>query len=99
MNEKDEEKRIYFNKLFNLTFIQWLNHFIGKANISELDGLKQFKETKKEIIKKYPDEDFYINNYEDLVNKKIPMLGKKRKIDFLFHTFKFNYFQNLSIIL
>jgi hypothetical protein len=91
MNEKDEEKRMYFNILFNLTFIQWLYHFIGKANISKLDGLKQFKETKKEIIKKYPDDgedyfrilDFYINNYEDLVNKKMPMLGKKRKNRFI----------------
>ena len=61
MNEKDEEKRMYFNILFNLTFIQCLYHFIGKANISKLDGLKQFKETKKEIIKKYPDdgEDYF----------------------------------------
>ena len=91
MNEKDEEKRIYFKKLFNITFIQCLNHFIGKANISELDGLKQFKETKKEIIKMYPDDgeeyfkilDFYINNYEDLVNKKMPMLGKKSKNKFI----------------
>ena len=33
------KKRIYFYKLFNLTFIQCLNHFIGKDKISELAGL------------------------------------------------------------
>ena len=32
MNEKDDEKREYFNKLFNLSFLDCLNHFINKKS-------------------------------------------------------------------
>lgn len=55
MNEKDENKRIYFNKLFNINFIECLNNFIGKKFIPELDGLKCLEDIKnEEIINKYP---------------------------------------------
>ena len=43
MNENDEQKRIYFNNLFNLNFIQCLKHFRGEEKIDLLDGLQCLK--------------------------------------------------------
>ena len=88
MNEKDEDKRIYFIKLFNINFIQCLNHFIGKEKICELEGLKTLQEIKnEEILIKYPldGEDyyntlhFYLNNYEEIINSKKPRKFRKKK--------------------
>ena len=78
MNEKDENKRIYFNKLFRLRFIQCLNHFGGIDFISQLNGLKLFSQIKDEIIKKYPKdgEEYYyclgnyLNHFEEIINSK-----------------------------
>ena len=58
LNEEDEEKRIYFNKLFNLTFSEVLLHFQGKKIIKELIGLKNYKET----IKNFEDDKEYYQN-------------------------------------
>ena len=43
MNEHDKYKRLYFQNLFNLTFIQCLNHFRGKEIINELIGLTKLE--------------------------------------------------------
>ena len=73
MNEEDEKKRIYFNNLFNLTFLECLKHFRGDYNISELEGLNGLNEIKK----KYGNDSDYLNllnyyflNFEDITNKK-----------------------------
>ena len=44
INEQDEEKKQYFNNLFNLTFIDCLNHFINKKFIPILKDLESFEE-------------------------------------------------------
>ena len=81
INEKDENKSIYFNKLFNITFRQCLNHFIGKDYIEELDGLKRFEEIKNEqILDKYSVDSeeyfnlifWYLNNFEEIIDSKKP---------------------------
>ena len=87
-NEKDEDKKIYFNKLFNLTFIKCLEHFIGKIFINELDGMKTFSEMKDDIAltcEKDGDKyiiklENYLNNFESIINNK---KGRniKKKID------------------
>ena len=86
LNEKDENKRIYFHKLFNINFMQCLNHFIGKDFICELKGLKCLEEIKKdEILDKYPLDGeeyfknlfFYLDNYEGIINSKKPRYRKK----------------------
>ena len=77
-NEKDEDKKIYFNKLFNLTFIKCLEHFIGKIFINELDGMKTFSEMKDDIAltcEKDGDKyiiklENYLNNFESIINNK-----------------------------
>ena len=82
LNEEDEEKRKYFNKLFNLTFIDALHHFQGKSIIKELSGLKTYKE----VIKKYEDDkDYYENlsyhltNFEEIINSKKSRKSRKKK--------------------
>ena len=73
LSEKKEE----FEKIFNLTFIECVNHFIGNKQIKELQGLKLFHEFKKEIINKYEKdgESYYENlkiflkEFENIINR------------------------------
>ena len=89
LNEKDEEKRTYFQKLFNLTFIDCLNHLINKNYINVLDGLTYFdeiikdsRELKRKRIEKEDKEYLvtlknYLNNYEREIYKRKPRKSKK----------------------
>ena len=55
LNEEDEKKRTYFQSLFNLTFLDCVNHFIENTYFTELNGLKLFNEMKnddKELLRK-----------------------------------------------
>ena len=78
MNEKDEDKKIYFNNLFNITFIECLRYFRGETYINELEGLKCFNEIKKDIANKYEEDgeeyietlEYYLKNYEGIINNK-----------------------------
>ena len=85
-NEKDESKKIYFNRLFNITFLQCLKHFTGQFYINELNGLKNFSQIKDDILMKNPEDgekyfeilDYYLKNYEEIINsKKARKLRKK----------------------
>ena len=78
--EKDNLKRIFFNNLFNLSFLESLNHFIGKDNIEELDGLK----TIDEVLKQYDNDldyktclEYYLKNFEFIINNKKSRNSKK----------------------
>ena len=84
MDEKDKEKKNYFNKLFNLTFRQCLNHFNEKEKIYELLGL----ETINLALNKYNDDleykkclEYSLNNFEENILKK--KSRKSRTISFL----------------
>ena len=87
MNEKDENKKIYFQKLFNLNFIQCLKHFRGEEHNELLDGLKCFKDIQIEIINQYKEDgveyynilEYYLNNFEVIINKKKSRRPIKRK--------------------
>lgn len=75
LNKEYNEKQNYFQKLFNLTFLQCLEHFRGTKFNELLDKMKQYED---EILK-YPDEkDFkevlavYIFNYENILKRKRP---------------------------
>ena len=73
INERDENKRILFRKIFNLTFLDCLNHFRGTKIIKELNGLKEYDEVCKSFEE---DEDYlysfkyYIENYEKIMENK-----------------------------
>ena len=82
MNEKDLEKREYFQKLFNLSFFDCLSHFRGSREIKELAGLKLFSEY---INEQNEDEDYknqleyYINNLEEILKKKRSRKSKNKE--------------------
>ena len=87
MNEEDEEKRIYFNKLFNIKFFDCLNYFIGneeiESDIELFQGFKLFSSIKDEVIKKNGKEyaDIlldYLKNFKEKINKKKARKPKKK---------------------
>ena len=93
LNEEDDEKRNYFNKLFNLTFLQALHHFQDKEKIEELSGLKTYNEA----LKKYENEKdyhenlvFHITNFQEIIDSKKSRLSKKRKDNILIEISKNN---------
>jgi hypothetical protein len=61
--EEDENKKEYFNGLFNLRFIDCLEQFRGTADYFHLDGLTTFDEIKSEFEKD--------KNYLDILTKYI----------------------------
>lgn len=80
LNEEDEEKKNFFNRLFNLTFLQCLEHFRGDNFYVELDGLNQLNDIIANII----DEEYktnliyYFENYEKIINKKKERRRRRR---------------------
>ena len=80
LNESDETKRIYFQKLFNLEFIECLRHFRGGKKIDILEGFKCFTDIKDDIINQYENDGLkyyeaikhYLNNFEEIILKKKP---------------------------
>ena len=87
MNEEDINKKIYFNKVFNITFIECMKHFIGQSLIKELEGMKCFNEIKDNLLEKYIDDgneyisslEYYLNNYEEIINNKKSRKPRKQK--------------------
>ena len=76
LTNEEENNKIYFNKLFNLTFLQCLNHYIGANYIKELDGMKCFNDDKNKIDDKDGYVDilkYYLNNFEERI------MGKKSR--------------------
>ena len=83
INDEDEIKQNHFNKLFNLTFSDCLNHFRGSIFLDELKGLKQFEhyltelqtgnnnEMYKKVLK------YYLVNYEKEIMEKKERKRKK----------------------
>ena len=75
LNEEDEEKRDFFNKLFNLTFIECLKHFRGSEIIEELKGLDSLDN----ILNKFQDDKDYIDNFKYYIIHFEEIIGRKRK--------------------
>ena len=80
LNEKDEKKRIFFKKIFNITFLECLKRFCGNDTCEELKGFKTFNEIKNS----FKDEPEYINGLESFLkmfenNIKSKKGRKKRK--------------------
>ena len=82
MNEIDEEKKFYFEKLFNLTFIQCLRHFRGNEITNELIGLKGIES----LNENYGDDQYYLNslifyisNFEEITLNKRNRKRREKK--------------------
>ena len=83
LNDENEEKRELFTKIFNLTFLDCLEHFRGTKDIKELNNLIKYED----ICKCFEnDEDylysfkFYIENYEKIIQNKRERKKKEKKI-------------------
>ena len=82
LNETDDEKRKTFVNLFSKTLKECIQHITGQKN-EELKGLENFYE--KEIIELEEDEKFkkeikkFIDNYEEIINKKKPRKTKQKE--------------------
>ena len=73
LNEEDVEKKKYFNNLFNLTFLQCLEHFRETEKHEELNGMPLLKN----VINNYIEDDdyiqslqYYFSEYEKIINNK-----------------------------
>ena len=79
LDEKDIERKQFFNKLFNLTFFDCLLHFRGTTNIPELNGIINFEQFKQEFINDIDyirSLDYYVMNYESVIMNK---RGRKKR--------------------
>ena len=81
-SDKNEERKNYFKKLFSITFIDCLKHFIGVKKIEELEGLDSFENIKT----KYEDDanylkslEYCITNYENIISNKRTRIRKENK--------------------
>ena len=84
LNEKDENKRIKLNQIFNLTFSDCVNKFIGINNSEELDGFPTFEEIKSKLNESniYLEEvKKFLMNFEKILNQKNPRTRKEKKIN------------------
>ena len=75
INDKDEIKRNIFNRIFNLTFADCLNHFRGSKRIEELEGINMLEDYLKAQKINYDKEyctlfKYFVNNFEIIINTK-----------------------------
>ena len=81
-NDEDEYKRIYFNKLFDLTFMDCLYHFTGKNSIEYLKGMQRYYSIRDTLGE---DEEYinlikyYLDNFEKIIYNKNPRKPKVTK--------------------
>ena len=81
LKDKDEKKRLFFQRLFNLKFIQCIEAFSGANICEELKGFAQFEDIKKEMDDEpqYIDKfQYYLTNFE-LIIKERKGRNKKQK--------------------
>ena len=76
-NETDYNKSNYFQNLFDLNFLQCLNHIIGTEIHQELSGIKNMNQILDQLSNDEDEDEDYINHlkvyfrdYEDILNRK-----------------------------
>jgi hypothetical protein len=76
LNENDIDKKEIFKTLFNLTFIDCLNHYCGKKYEPILEGIETLEKTCDYMIENGEDEDYikvfchHVNNFQDIIQRK-----------------------------
>lgn len=83
LNEKDETKRQKFEKLFNLTFEDCLQKFLGKDNSEDSEGFTLFSHIKYKLHedKEYLDRlEKFLNEFVDKINSKKRKYSNKFKV-------------------
>ena len=74
-----KESNNKLNDIFNITFIDCLNHFMGHKKSELLSGMTEFKDIILEDKIGKNNLLYYSKNYTDLLNKKWPRKSKKKK--------------------
>ena len=77
INEEDEDKKIYFSSLFNITFLDCLKYFRGDIIIKELDGFIKFSSLEEKIKNKHGKSYvdlmlYYLKGFQEIINNKKP---------------------------
>ena len=73
LNDKDENKRLFFQRLFNITFIQCIEAFSATKNYEELKGFVKFDDIRSEFDEEpeYIDKlEYYLKNFEILIKER-----------------------------
>jgi hypothetical protein len=76
VNEKDEEKKIFFTELFNITFLDCLQYFMDdNDNNEKLNGFIKFSTIKESILKKHEKRYidafiYFLRNFKEIINNK-----------------------------
>ena len=84
-----EEKKDDFENLFNLTFIDCVEHFIGNKKYEELDGLTLFSNLKNSILEKYKEDgesyyrnlELFMKEFQKKINNAKPRKRKEKNIE------------------
>ena len=64
LNEGDEKKRVIFEKIFNLTFLDCLKCFRCETIIQELEGFRKLDE----VCLSFKDDENYMNKFKEFIN-------------------------------
>jgi hypothetical protein len=84
LNEQDEEKRLFFQNIFNLSFLDVLKHFRRNIFLKELSEMKSFNDYLNKTDFGNNSKDYkeiliiFMNNYEKIVMEKHSRKGKKQ---------------------
>ena len=70
--------------MFNLTFVDCLEHFRGSKKVKELEGIKNLKNYLKELKIKHDDNyctifKYFVNNFETIIKEKKSRIRNKKK--------------------
>ena len=85
----DEEKKIFFTKIFNITFLECLKYFREDKDFikEDLEGFKRFSSIKDLLIikhgKEYTDMLFqYLKDFQEIINNKKARERRSKKVFF-----------------
>ena len=90
INDKDPLKNTIFKRIFNLTFIDCLNHFSGCKPLEILNGFITLEDYLKLLKIEGMDEDYctlfkhFIQNFEKIIMEKKPRIRIRKKKDDVF---------------
>lgn len=76
LNDENLEIREKFTKIFNLKFIDFLNHLSGNTTIKELEGFEKLEEFLEENFNKETVE--YKEKLKEIIPKYVTMINKKQ---------------------
>jgi len=83
INDKDDKIRNIFKNIFNLTFVDCLNHFRGSKIVEELEGMNNLEDFLKDLKKAYDEEycsliKYFVINFETIIKEKKSRIRTKK---------------------